>query len=328
MKGAHIRSIASVFGSIEISSQEISNHTGSPADFRKDKLGIERIRVAAEHETPSSMGTQAINKLLEKEGVNPSSIQFLICVTQNPDHLLPTTACIIQHKAKLPNSILAYDVNLGCSGYVFALAQAKALIASGMAQRGIVLTTDVYNRIINKTDRNTFGLFGDAAAATLVESCAPEVGIGNFFFGSEGEGANALIVKNGGSAFPNKTGAADDFLHMDGKSIYKFVVRLLPSAIQNFMRQENKSNEDIDHWIFHQANKHMNSELCKILEIPPNKAYFNISDIGNTVSATIPIALERAQSEKLICGNRIVLCGFGVGLSWGGCMYSLRNDGL
>jgi 3-oxoacyl-[acyl-carrier-protein] synthase-3 len=328
MRNARLRSIATVLGSQRISSDEVAALTGSPGDFRREKLGIDSICVASPNETPSTMGARAVAKVLEQTETSPSDIDFIICVTQNPDYLLPTTACLIQHLAKLPNSVLAFDINLGCSGYVLALAQAKALISSNMAKRGIIVTADVYNRIINRSDRNTFGLFGDAAAATLVEECNPEFGIGNFFYGSEGSGAEALIVKRGGSAHPEKNSSHDDFLHMDGKSVYKFVVKLIPPAIKSFLQKEGFSPKDIDHWFFHQANKHMNGELCRIMEIPQEKAFFDIYDIGNTVSATIPIALERAFQANAVHGNRIVMCGFGVGLSWGGCTYTLKNGSL
>jgi 3-oxoacyl-[acyl-carrier-protein] synthase-3 len=328
MKNARISSITSVFGSSQISSDEVASLTGSPGDFRREKLGIDSIRVATASETPASMGADAVNKVLAKSSVTPDDLDFLICVTQNPDYLLPTTACLIQHKANLPRSILAYDVNLGCSGYVLALAQAKALITSGMAKRGIVVTTDVYNRVIDRSDRNTFGLFGDAAAATLVEECEPGFGIGNFFYGTEGAGADALIVRRGGSAIPARDGSREDFLHMDGKSVYKFVVKLIPPAVQNFLSKENLVVSDIDQWFFHQANKHMNGELCRIMGVPLEKAFFDITDIGNTVSATIPIAIERAINTGSLSGSRIVMCGFGVGLSWGGCTYTLRNGSL
>ncbi len=329
MKSARIRSIASVLGSGKISSEEVASLTGSPADFRRERLGIDSIRVATESETPATMGVQAVEKLLQNNPlVSRDSINFLIFVTQNPDYLLPTTACLVQNKAKLPNNILAYDVNLGCSGYVLALAQAKALIASGMAKRGIIVTSDVYNRVIDRTNRNTFGLFGDAAAATLIEECDPEFGLGEFFYGSEGAGSDALIVRRGGSAHPQKNGSREDFLHMDGKAVYKFVITVLPPAINAFLDKQHITMANIDHWFFHQANKHMNGELCRILNIPTEKAFFDILDVGNTVSATIPIALERAQNNRIINGKRIVLCGFGVGLSWGGCSYNLQNETL
>jgi 3-oxoacyl-[acyl-carrier-protein] synthase-3 len=329
MQGARIRAVASVLGSEQISSDAVALLTGSPSDFRREKLGIDVIRVASASETPSSMAVAAIEELfLKQPEVSRDSIDFLILVTQNPDFILPSTACLVQHKAKLSRSILAYDVNLGCSGFVLALAQAKALIASGMAKRGLVVTSEVYNRVLNRSDRNTFGLFGDAAAATLIEECAPEFGLGEFFYGTDGGGADALIVRRGGAAMPEKSGGPDDYLHMDGKAVFKFVVKYLPPALRAFLDKQNLSLSDVDHWFFHQANRHMNGELCRLMGIPSEKAFFDIFDVGNTVSATIPIALERATAEGVIKGERIVLCGFGVGLSWGGCAYRLQDGRL
>jgi len=215
---------------------------------------------------------------------------------------------------------LAYDINQGCSGFVVALAQASSLIKCGMFSKGIVVTAEAYNRIISPEDKDTFGLFGDAAAATLLERCAEDEGLMGFSFGSDGSGANHLIRKNGGAVCAIDS-SRDDFLYMNGRAIYNFVTLNLPHHIQTFLDQQTLDLNSVDHWYFHQANKFMNSKLCSLLQISPENAYFDISSIGNTVSSSIPIAIKKSQEADLPLPSTSIFCGFGVGLSWGSCLY-------
>lgn len=180
--GARISGIASVLHETSVSSEEAATSTGLAADIRVQKLGIRQFHVAAPHEPTSELAARAVAKLCACHDIAPASVEFLILVTQNPDYRLPTTACIVQHKAGLSRQLMAYDLNQGCSGFVIALAQAKALIASGAFRRGIIVTSELYNRVIDPTDKDTYGLFGDAAAAVCVErTTEPGVGIQLFF---------------------------------------------------------------------------------------------------------------------------------------------------
>lgn len=323
-----IKKIAYALPQGVVTSEQAAASTGLSADIRKTKLGIESVHVAEANESPSDLATRAVNQLFQESQFEKSSIEFLILVTQNPDYRLPATACLVQHKAELPKNLLAYDVNQGCSGFVIALAQAKGLIASGLAKRGLIVTTEVYNRVINPSDKDTFGLFGDAATAVLVEADErSQSGIQSFFFGTDGSGAEQLIVKTGGAAKPARSSGPDDYLYMNGRAIFEFVCKKIPTEITTYLNSMNLTVADIDHWIFHQANRFMNEKLCSLMGIPTEKAFFDISDIGNTVSCTIPIAMERARAAKAIRGKKVMLVGFGVGLSWAGCLYELSDSG-
>lgn len=326
--GVRISAIASVLPAASFSSEEAAASTGLGADIRIKKLGVRRFHVAGADEPPSELATRAIAKLCASHGIAPQAFEFLILVTQNPDYRLPTTACIVQERAGLSRAVMAYDLNQGCSGFVIALAQAHALIASGTFTRGVIVTAEVYNRVIDPGDKDTYGLFGDAAAAVCVERASePERGPQKFFFGTDGRGAEDLIVKGGGAAFPKVSSERDGYLRMNGRAIFEFVARVLPKEIEGFLATSGLDVSQVDYWVFHQASRYMNEHLCRLLRIPAERAFFDIEDLGNTVSCTIPIALERARARGLLSGRNVVLCGFGVGLSWAGCLYRLGANG-
>jgi len=306
-----------------LTSEQAAESTGLAADVRRDKLGIESVHIAQRAESTSDLAAGAVSRLLRH--IDAKSIDFLLLVTQNPDYTLPTTACVVQAKCDLPKNLLAFDINQGCSGYVIALAQGHALISSGIARRGLIVTAEIYNRVINPRDKDTYGLFGDGATATLVEAGTGGTSSENFFFGTDGTGAEHLIVEGSGTAPPSKTGN-EHFLFMNGRAIFEFVLRTLPAELASFLARRNLEIASIDYWFFHQANRFMNGRLTKTLGIPDDKVFFDIGDIGNTVSSTIPIAMRRARAAGLVKGGRIMLLGFGVGLSWAGCVYELTTD--
>jgi 3-oxoacyl-[acyl-carrier-protein] synthase-3 len=228
----------------------------------------------------------------------------------------------------LPTNILAFDINQGCSGYVIGLSQAYGIISTGMARRGLLVTCDAYSRVISQNDKDTFGLFGDAATASLIERCPRGEGLVAFRFGSDGSGSEHLIVRRGGAAFPLEVeGTRDNFLFMNGRAIYNFVTQNLPPDIQVFLSSNGLRIEEVDQWIFHQANLFMNTKLCAMLGIPQEKAPFDIRDTGNTVSSSIPLILKKFNILGPTAEERlIVLCGFGVGLSWASCLYKHKSQ--
>jgi 3-oxoacyl-[acyl-carrier-protein] synthase-3 len=319
-RGSRIRDIAVVLPSGVLTSDEAASSTGLSAQVRREKLGIESVRVSVDGETPSVLGARAVDALLKQSGAEPGSIEFLIFVTQNPDYRLPTTACLIQSRCGLPNSVLAFDINQGCSGYVVGLAQAHALLSAGLANRGILVTCDAYSRIVSQSDKDTFGLFGDAATATLLEATQPDEGLQAFQFGTDGLGAEHLILRNGG-ALSNEADPRGNFLYMNGRAIYNFVTEKLPPELDRFLNRAGLSNDQVDAWFFHQANLFMNSKLCSLMKIPSEKAFFDIRETGNTVSSSIPLALSKARALSGSEPKNLVFCGFGVGLSWAMCLY-------
>ena len=295
------------------------------------KTGIETRYISAKDEFSSDMAFKAVEKLFVEYNINREDIDYLILCTQTPDYFLPTTACILQDKLKLRKNIGALDFNLGCSGFVYGLGLAKGLVQTGQAKNILLVTSETYSKFIHPNDKANKTIFGDAAAATLI-SCNKIDGqlcasIGNFEYGTDGGGFENLIVKNGGMKFRQEVGNDnfneedgvfknnDDYLYMDGKAIFNFTAFEVPGLISRTLEKNNILKENIDLFIFHQANKFMLDTVRKRSGIDSNKFYTNFS-CANTVSSTIPIALKLAISEgNISTENKVLLAGFGVGLS-------------
>ena len=245
---------------------------------------------------------------------------MLLC-TQSPDYFLPTTACILQERLNLLNSCGALDFNLGCSGYIYGLSLAKGLIESDQAKNVLLITAETYSKYIRQDDKSTRAIFGDAAAATLLEG--NNTGVQFIYpvtFGTDGRGANNLIVPGG--AMREKSTEA--YLDMNGPEIFTFTLRVIPALVEEILTKADKSFANIDLFVFHQANKYMLDHLRDKLKIPKEKFYIFMEDIGNTVSSTIPIALKHAlDDERIRSGNLVMLVGFGVGYSWGGTIIKI-----
>ncbi|WP_215409568.1 ketoacyl-ACP synthase III [Janthinobacterium sp. JC611] len=301
-----------------------------------DKTGIAERHIAAADETASDLAFHAAEKLFSEHAIERDGIDFLILCTQAPDHFLPSSACVLQQRLRLPTSCGALDINLGCSGYVYALAMAKGLIEAGIRKQVLILTADTYSKFINPRDRSVRTLFGDAAAASLVSGGATQQGLGPFVLGTDGSGAKNLIVPAGAMRLPRSAATAvesedasgnwrsQDDLFMDGAEIVQFTLGAVPRTMQELLDAAGKTLDDIDHVIFHQANKFMLDALRRKIRIPEAKFVIEIDTVGNTVSSTIPIAIARArQSGRIRPGDTALLLGFGVGYSWGGTLAHL-----
>lgn len=301
-----------------------------------DKTGISQRHIAADDETAADLAWHAAEKLFASTHIERSSIDFLILCTQAPDYVLPTSACLLQHRLNLPTSCGALDINLGCSGYVYGLALAKGLIESGIRKNVLLLTADTYSKLINARDRSVRTLFGDGAAATLVAGAAGPAALGPFVLGTDGSGAQNLIVPAGGTRLPRSAATAleaedtsgnlrsPNQLFMDGAQIMQFTLSSVPRVMREVLTSANKTLDDIDHVIFHQANQFMLEALRKKLKIPPEKFIVELDAVGNTVSSTIPITIARARSSgRIRLGDTALLLGFGVGYSWAGTLATL-----
>jgi 3-oxoacyl-[acyl-carrier-protein] synthase III len=295
------------------------------AKFEK-KIGICQRHIAKENETSLDLAFQASQKLLKD--YNKERIDFLILCTQSPDYFLPTTACILQNKLGLRTAIGAFDFNLGCSGFIYGLAIAKSLILSNLAESVLLITADTYSKFIHEKDRSNRIIFGDAAAATIIEKSDGDF-IKEFSFGTDGRGYNNLIVKNGAARnrydknaqeveYTTGNITTDNNLYMNGPAFFNFTIEAIPVVIEDVLRNNMTTIEEIDYCIFHQANKYMLDYLRTKMNIPKEKFYINMESTGNTVSSTIPIALKDCIDKKIIkSGDKVLLAGFGVGYSWG-----------
>jgi 3-oxoacyl-[acyl-carrier-protein] synthase-3 len=291
------------------------------------KTGIDVRRIAAPGECASDLGVVAAQKLFTQFDIDPQSIDFLLFCTQTPDYPLPTTACLMQSRLGLPTSCGALDFNLGCSGYVYGLALADGLIRGGSVGRVLLITAETYTRYIHPTDRSLRTIFGDGAAATLIEA-SDVPALSAFQYGTDGEGADMLMATEGGARLPEDALQPrhrkrwPSTLYMDGPSLITFSVAEVPKLIDTVLKTANLERESVDFFILHQATKKLMLEIRKCLEVPDDRMPILLEKCGNTVSSTIPILIEHLrQEQRLKAGMRSVLVGFGVGLSWAGCAW-------
>lgn len=292
------------------------------------KVGVDFRHLAAEDETAGDMAEKAARKLFEEYQIDPKSIDFVMLCTQSPDYFLPSTACILQDKLGIPTSAGAFDYNLGCSGCVYGMAMAKGLIAAGIAKNVLLLTAETYNKYLHPSDKSNRSIFGDGAAACLI-STEGFAEIGEFSLGTDGSGANNLIVKTGASRMKEATGKFvedeeghiwyDDYLYMNGGNIFNFTLEAVPIMMREILEKNRMDKDQIDYYVFHQANKFMLNTIRKVCVLPKDKFYVNLVNTGNTVSSTVLIGLKDCLDKRVIKeGDKVMISGFGVGLSWGG----------
>lgn len=296
-----------------------------------DKTGIHKRHIADPGVTSGDLAFRAGERLIAEYSLDRDTIDFVLFCTQSPDYILPTTACLLQQRLGIPRTAGALDFSLGCSGYVYGLSLAKGLIAAGSARNVLLLTADTYTHFLHPEDKSCRTLFGDGASASLISSASEGWTIGDFVFGTDGSGAEHLIVENGGAK--NRSGAGDevrtsdggfqkspDYLYMNGPEVFRFTANTVPPLVREVMARNGMNMESVDLFIFHQANQYMLDVVRKRSGIPQDKFFYSLANTGNTVSSTIPIALKEAWSGGRIDFDcKLLLAGFGVGYSWAGC---------
>lgn len=289
------------------------------------KTGIRSRTIAAADETAVDLAAHAVSRLQARAG---AAADFLLLCTQTADYKLPSSACLLQARVGLPADCGCFDINLACSGYIYGLMTAQALIVAGMAKRVILANSDTYTHYIHPQDAVCRPLFGDGAAATLLSS-GSTTKVEAFVTGSNGVQAMSMHLPAGGEkqrAFradaasqggPNEP----EFIRMDGPEIYNFTLKVVPAAVSACLAKAGITAEQVDHFVFHQANAFMLEALRRKLGIPPEKFPIELAETGNLVSASIPIVLEKMRVDgRIRPGSCTLLCGFGVGLSWGACL--------
>ena len=298
------------------------------------KVGVNSRHLAASDETAGDMAEKAARRLFEEYHIQPESIDFLLLCTQSPDYFLPSTACVLQDRLGIPTSAGAFDYNLGCSGCIYGMAIAKGLIAAGIAKNILLLTAETYNKYLHPEDKSNRSIFGDGAAACLI-STEGFAEIQDFVLGTDGKGADNLIVKTGAARHLLPTGKSqeddeghiwyDDYLYMNGGAIFNFTLDAVPGMIQQLLEKHHLSQDDINYYVFHQANKFMLSTIRKFCVLPKDKFYINLENVGNTVSSTVLIGLKDCIERQVIKPNdTVMIAGFGVGLSWGGTILKFQ----
>lgn len=325
---AYIKHISYYLPKTILSNEQIvSEFPEWTVDKIADKVGVNSRRVASMDETATDLAVQAAENLFsENPDISKDNIDYVLFCTQSPDYHLPTSACLIQERLGLRTNIGALDFNLGCSGYIYGLSLAKGLISAGIAKNVMLLTGETYSKYLHNRDKGNRTIFGDGATATVV-STEGWGEIGNFALGTDGKGAENLIVRTGCARQPEKMNdleydengnpVSSDFLFMNGAKIFSFTQKNVPIVVKQTLENNGLNKEDIDLFVLHQANSYMLEFLRKKMKIDEEKFMRYMAEVGNTVSNSIPIALVEAKKQGRLHGN-ILLCGFGVGYSWGG----------
>lgn len=333
MKGIRISGIASAIPKGKRTLKDDEKIFGIEETTKiSSSTGVKTRYIVKDGECTSDLCFTAAKALLSQLEVPTSSIDALILVTQTPDYILPATSCVLHDRLGLSKSCITFDVNLGCSGYIYGLWLAANIISSGTLSRILFLAGDTISRLISPSDRSVSSLFGDAGTATIIEKTDDESSQMIFSLGTDGKGKDQLIVPAGGFRYPKmqKTSErsmrkdnnfrSDEDLYMNGPEIFSFSLREIPPLINTLLDETQWSVSDVDAFIFHQANGFMLRHLMRRLKIPAEKFILALSEYGNTSSASIPLAMTHDLSRRITGKEtiKLLLSGFGVGYSWGG----------
>ena len=290
-------------------------------DTTDEWTGIRERRIAKKEEALTEIARPAARAALADAGVEPGEIDLLICATVTPDMMFPTSSALLADELGMPRAA-AYDLLAGCTGFVYALAQAYGMLASGLAQRALVVGGDVLSKILDWEDRSTLVLFGDGAGAVVLEP-VPKGGFLGFELGADGGGGEHLWLPGSGSRHFEDP---DQFVKMNGREVFKFATRVLVYSGEQVLAECGKTVEDVDVYIPHQANKRIIDYASGKLGIPPEKTVVNVDRYGNTSSGSIPLALTDARAEgRLREGALVLMTGMGAGLTWGSALIEWTN---
>lgn len=330
LNGAYIAGIDYALPARRVSNALLAElHPAWQMDQVALRTGVQERAWCDENETALDLAEAACRTVLTRLNWAVSDIDAVLFCTQSPDHVMPPNACLLQARLGLTKSVAALDFSLACSGFVYGLYLAKALIESGAARRVLLVTAETYSKWMHPDDRGPMTLFGDGAAATLI--AGGRSGIGPLSLGTDGRGASIFIIPAGGARQPATADTRQpqtdqsgnvrtaENIYMDGGAVLDFVKKEIPEFVRTLLGQANSSLDLIDLVIFHQASQVSLDHLNRALHIPPEKRFSNLANIGNTVSASIPMALRDAELQGVLkAGRQVLIVGFGVGLSWGG----------
>ena len=319
MLNAKITGIASFAPDFKLTNDDLSKMVDTNDEWITTRVGIKERSILKEPGAGSSyMGIKAVNKLIEETGTSADEIDLVICATSNPDYRFPSTASIIAHGCGIKNCY-AYDIQAACAGFIVALQSANAYIKSGIYKKVVVVAAEKMSSMTDYQDRNTCPLFGDAAAAVLVEPTEEKVGIIDAVYHINGEGLPHLVMKAGGSVQPTTHETVDarhHYVYQEGRNVYKHAVTDMVESSKEVMQRNNLTVEDIDWFVPHQANLRIIEAVGGRLKLEENKVFVNIQNYGNTSAASIPLCIDEYKN-KLKKGDKIVLTAFGAGFTWG-----------
>lgn len=338
MKGAYISAVEYALPESRLDNAELAEmHPQWHMQQVELQTGVHSRGLCAPNETALDLAETSCRKLFERVGCGVQRIDAVLFCTQSPDYIMPPNACLLQQRLGLPRTVAALDFNLACSGFIYGLYLANSLVSSEAARSVLLVTAETYSKWIHPDDRGPMTLFGDGAAATLIQ--AGETGIQHFQLGTDGSGAETFLVPAGGARQPRCSDTAKvtadvngnrrsaENIFMDGQAVLDFVKKEIPGLVRSVLAKANLTLDAIDLVVFHQASQVSLKFLFRALRIPTEKQFVNLGNTGNTVSASIPIALRDAElQQRLKPGMKVLLVGYGVGLSWGGCIVTWPQE--
>ncbi|MBQ1725629.1 MAG: ketoacyl-ACP synthase III [Muribaculaceae bacterium] len=319
MRNAKITGVASYIPDYVLTNEELSHMVETNDEWITTRVGIKERRILKKDVGSSYMGIQAVNKLLASTGTSPDEVDLLICATSNPDYRFPSTASVIAHGCGMESKCYGYDIQAACAGFIVASYDASAYIKAGLYKKVVVVCTEKMSSMTNYEDRQTCPLFGDAAAAVLMEPTDEGDGIIDGIFHVDGSGLEHLVYKAGGSAKPashESIDAREHFVYQEGRAVYKHAVMDMLTSSQDVMDRNGITVDDIQWFVPHQANLRIIEAVGSRLGIDPEKVLVNIEYRGNTSAASIPLCLDE-NKHRLHKGDKIVLTAFGAGFTWG-----------
>ena len=316
---ARISGIASYVPDDILDNEMLSKMVDTNDEWITTRVGIKERRILKKEGAGSSyLGVQAVNRLLEQTGTKPEDVELLICATSNPDYRFPSTGSVIAHDCGLKNSY-AYDIQAACAGFIVALEDSAAYVRSGLRKKVIVVAAEKMSSMVNYSDRSTCALFGDGAAAVMVEPTEERTGVIDAVFHVDGEGRDHLLMRAGGSVMPTTHETVDaghNYLFQDGRNVYKNAVTDMLNASLEVAARNNLTMETIDWFIPHQANLRIIEAVADRAGVASEKVLVNIEHTGNTSAASIPLCLDEYR-HKLKQGDKLLLTAFGAGFTWG-----------
>jgi 3-oxoacyl-[acyl-carrier-protein] synthase III len=311
-----------------LTNDDLSKLVDTSDEWITERTGIKERRVADPEQAASDLAVPAARQALAAAGLDPADVELVIVATVTPDMFFPSTGSLVAAELESPDAA-AYDLSAGCTGFMYAVAQAYGALAGGLARNALVIGAETLSKIMNWHDRSTCVLFGDGAGAVVLERVS-DGGFLGFELGSDGEGGKELSVPAGGAGEEPTTQTVEQglhFLRMNGREVYKFATRVLVLSAEKLLEECGLTVDDVDLYIPHQANKRIIDHAARNLGIPEEKIFINLQKYGNTSSASIPLCLAEAVAEgRLTKGTRVLMTGMGAGLTWGSA-YTTWNDG-
>ncbi|HEY1860080.1 MAG TPA: beta-ketoacyl-ACP synthase III [Gemmataceae bacterium] len=319
LTGVRILGTGSYVPDAVITNDHLHQRLGHDSDWIVKRTGILERRHALPHQATSDLCYEAARRCIDASGVNPKEIDLLVLATFTPDMAFPSTACLVQDRLKL--TCPAIEVEAACAGFMYALVTAAAYVVSGASDLALVIGGDCNSRVVNPDDLKTYPLFGDGAGAVLLTRGRPDQGLVSYSMGADGGGGDMLSRPATGSrlpATPEVLAKKLQYMHMDGRAVFRWAVAILCDTIQDVLKAANLQPGDIDLYIPHQANIRIINAAIDVLHIPRSRVFNNLDRYGNTSAGSVPLALDEAVAEgRVQPGNLIVLSGFGAGLAWG-----------